>query len=52
MPGLKVLFMSGYAGVVTAYNGNLGEEANFISKPFTVEAFLRKVSLLIAGNSD
>ncbi|MDD2733354.1 MAG: PAS domain S-box protein [Desulfuromonadaceae bacterium] len=51
MPGLKVLFMSGYAGVVTTYNGNLGEEANFISKPFTVEAFLRKVSLLIADNS-
>lgn len=44
IPGLKVLFMSGYAGVVTASNGHLEEEANFISKPFTMEAFIRKVS--------
>lgn len=44
MPGLKVLYMSGYAGVVTAHNGHLEEEANFISKPFTIEAFIRKVS--------
>ena len=44
MPGLKVLFMSGYAGVVTSSNGHLEEEVNFISKPFTMEAFIRKVS--------
>ncbi|MDD2899088.1 MAG: PAS domain S-box protein [Desulfuromonadaceae bacterium] len=44
IPGLRVLFMSGYAGVVTARNGHLEEEVNFISKPFTTEAFMRKVS--------
>jgi CheY-like chemotaxis protein len=51
MPGLKVLFMSGYAGVVTAHNGHLEEEVHFISKPFTVEAFLRKVSVIMSGDS-
>jgi PAS domain S-box-containing protein len=49
MPELKVLFMSGYAGVVSAHNGHLEEEANFISKPFTMEAFTRKVSEVMAG---
>lgn len=44
LPELKVLFMSGYAGVVTSSNGHLEEEVNFISKPFTMEAFIRKVS--------
>ncbi|MDA8429735.1 MAG: PAS domain S-box protein [Geobacteraceae bacterium] len=47
-PGLRVLFMSGYAGVVSAHNGHLEEEANFISKPFTMESFMRKVSEVIA----
>jgi PAS domain S-box-containing protein len=51
MPGLKVLFMSGYAGVVSAHNGHLEEETNFISKPFTIEAFLRKVYEVMAGTS-
>jgi hypothetical protein len=41
--------MSGYAGVVSAHNGHLEEEANFISKPFTMEAFTRKVSEVMAG---
>lgn len=51
MPELRVLFMSGYAGVVTAHNGHLEEEANFISKPFTMEALLRKISEVMAGSS-
>jgi PAS domain S-box-containing protein len=49
-PELKVLFMSGYAGVVSAHKGHLREESNFISKPFSMEAFLRKVSDAMAGN--
>lgn len=44
MPEIKVLFMSGYTGAVNAHKGHLEEEANYISKPFTTEAFLRKVS--------
>jgi DNA-binding NtrC family response regulator len=50
MPGLKVLFMSGYTSAVVAHGGHLQEEANFISKPFTTEAFIRKVSEVMAGN--
>lgn len=50
MPGLRVLFMSGYAGVVTSSNGHLEEEVNFISKPFTMEAFIRKVSEVMNGD--
>jgi PAS domain S-box-containing protein len=48
VPGLKVLYMSGYAGVVSVHNGHLEEEANYISKPFTMEAFIRKVSEVLA----
>lgn len=51
IPGLKVLFMSGYAGVVSAHNGHLEEEANYISKPFTMEAFIQKVSNVIANKT-
>ena len=50
IPNLKVLFMSGYAGVVTAHRGHLEEEANYIAKPFTTEAFIRKVSEVMSGN--
>ena len=50
IPELKVLFMSGYAGVVTAHNGHLEEETNFISKPFTMEAFLRRVSVVMSSS--
>jgi PAS domain S-box-containing protein len=49
-PELKVLFMSGYAGIVSAHKGHLKEENNFISKPFTMQAFLRKVSDAMVGN--
>ena len=51
MPGLRVLYISGYAGgVITAHKGHLEEEANYISKPFTTEAFLIKVTEVMAGN--
>ncbi len=42
-PGLKVLFMSGYAGNVISYHGVLDEGFNFIQKPFSVEALAGKV---------
>lgn len=43
-PGLKVLFMSGYSGGIVIPHAGHVEMANFIAKPFTSEAFLKKVS--------
>jgi len=37
-PGLRVLFMSGYAGEVVSQRGVLEEGLEFIQKPFTLEA--------------
>lgn len=42
-PGIKVLFMSGYTANVIAHRGVLSEGIQFIQKPFTVEALVRKV---------
>jgi hypothetical protein len=47
IPGLKVLFMSGYANNVTVHNGTLEEGVNFIAKPFTSEELMRRVSSLL-----
>jgi PAS domain S-box-containing protein len=47
IPGVKVLFMSGYSNNVTVHNGRLEEGANFIAKPFTSEEFVRRVSGLL-----
>ena len=47
-PGLRVLFMSGYSrGIQIPHAGHV-ETSNFISKPFTSEAFLKKVSAALA----
>ncbi|MBV5328426.1 MAG: response regulator [Chlorobium sp.] len=46
--GLKVLFMSGYPGSVKIPHGLHIEEVDFIAKPFTSEAFLKKVSAAIS----
>ncbi|HWR00776.1 MAG TPA: ATP-binding protein [Chlorobaculum sp.] len=40
-PNLKVLFMSGYSSEVIGKNGVNGEEIGFISKPFTINEFLK-----------
>lgn len=42
-PGLKVLFMSGYAEDVIAHHGMLDPGINFIGKPFSAEGLTRKV---------
>jgi len=42
-PGLGVLFMSGYPSAVILHHGVLEEGVDFISKPFSLEAFVRKV---------
>ena len=42
-PGLKVLFMSGYAANVIAHHGVLDDSVNFIQKPFSVDGLASKV---------
>lgn len=42
-PGLKVLFMSGYAANVIAHHGVLDDGVNFIQKPFSVDGLANKV---------
>jgi signal transduction histidine kinase/HAMP domain-containing protein len=43
IPGLKVLYMSGYSENVIADQGMLYEGVEFIQKPFSVRALLQKV---------
>ena len=42
-PNLKVLYMSGYTENVIVHSGILEADANFISKPFAIEALVQKV---------
>lgn len=43
LPGLKVLFMSGYTDDVVVRHGVLHAEAHFIQKPFSLPDLARKV---------
>jgi PAS domain S-box-containing protein len=42
-PKMKVLYMSGYTDQAIIHHGVLGEEKNYIEKPFTVDALSSKV---------
>lgn len=46
-PGLKVLFMSGYPDGTIRLQKRLGDESNFIQKPFTPNSLARKVKGLL-----
>lgn len=47
IPGLKVLFMSGYNSNTVLHKGKLKEGVNFIQKPFTTETLVKIVGDLI-----
>jgi signal transduction histidine kinase/ActR/RegA family two-component response regulator len=51
-PGLKVLFTTGYTQNAIVHNGVLDQDAELISKPFTVDQLARKVKKVIADNPD
>jgi FixJ family two-component response regulator len=42
-PEMKVLFMSGYSEEAIAQHGVLNPGTEFLQKPFTTEALIRKV---------
>jgi PAS domain S-box-containing protein len=48
-PGLKALFMSGYATDVVAPHGVLGEGVHFLQKPFTGRLLAAKVREVLDG---
>lgn len=43
VPGIKLLFTSGYAGNIIAHHGILEESVSFIQKPYSMEALAAKV---------
>jgi CheY-like chemotaxis protein len=46
-PGIKTMFMSGYPREVIAKAGRLSEGVNYLEKPFSPAALLRRVKELI-----
>ena len=49
-PGIKVLYMSGYADGAVVHQGEVEEGANFIQKPFTTDSFAQKVREVLDGS--
>jgi CheY-like chemotaxis protein len=50
VPGLRVLFMSGYTDDAVMRHGIVSDEAAFLQKPFTAERLTRAVQALIDEN--
>lgn len=49
MPGLKVLFTTGFTKNAVVHNGVLDHGVNFIAKPFTVDQLARKLRAVLDG---
>lgn|GEM_PF-1819996 len=47
-PGLKVLYISGYANDLIVHQGHLMEGVHFLPKPFSMETLLKTVENLLA----
>jgi DNA-binding NtrC family response regulator len=47
LPALQVLYVSGYSDEATVQHGVLAEGVNFLQKPFTADALVRKVRQVI-----
>jgi PAS domain S-box-containing protein len=50
MPGVRVLFMSGYPDDIVTHEGLLDARSNYLQKPFTPEALARKVRKVLAND--
>jgi DNA-binding NtrC family response regulator len=48
-PDLKVLFMSGYPASIISTQGQLGEDINFLEKPFSMSEMAFKVREALGG---
>ena len=46
-PSLKVVFISGYPINPSLRGGVMGEEVNYLEKPFTAEALLERINLVL-----
>jgi two-component system cell cycle sensor histidine kinase/response regulator CckA len=49
IPGLKVLFISGYTDVAMLHHGKLNDGMDFLQKPFTPAALAQKVRTVLDG---
>jgi DNA-binding NarL/FixJ family response regulator len=48
-PGLRVLYVSGYAGDAMVKSGLLGVDEAFLAKPFSADDLARRVRSLLDG---
>ena len=51
VPGIAVLFTSGYAENAIVHNGQLDNDVSLLSKPWRVEELARALRTVLAGNS-
>lgn len=51
VPGIRVLYMSGYTDNVIAHNGILDPQVNFIQKPFSMNDLFDKIMSIIPEKS-